>query len=150
MPKQDKDAWQHHPRSADASLHAVPFYKGLSALQKLSIEKHVFVMPKQLLHDVLVGREAALKAKWIMARKALWECCASCRLHHVYPKFTKRLPKKCLNLVKNGDAGIAIRHSQERILFYDAGSRNGLDGVGNRVTVTQKEVVPKEKHMFLL
>ena len=30
------------------------------------------------------------------------------------------------------DAGIAIRHSQERILFYTAGSRNGLEGVGCR------------------
>ena len=27
------------------------------------------------------------------------------------------------------DAGIAVRHSQGRILFYTAGSRNGLEGL---------------------
>ena len=32
------------------------------------------------------------------------------------------------------DAGIAIRHSRGRILFYTAGSRNGLEGVdGNGI-----------------
>ena len=36
------------------------------------------------------------------------------------------------------DAGIAIRHSRGRILFHTAGSRNGLEGVGIRVMVTQK------------
>ena len=29
------------------------------------------------------------------------------------------------------DAGTAIRHSRGRILFYTAGSRNGLEGVGS-------------------
>ena len=32
------------------------------------------------------------------------------------------------------DAGIAIRHSREGILFYTAGSRNGLEGVDSGVT----------------
>ena len=30
------------------------------------------------------------------------------------------------------DAGVAIRHSQGRILFYTAGSRNGLEGLGGK------------------
>ena len=36
------------------------------------------------------------------------------------------------------DAGIAIRHSRGRILFYTAGSRNGLEGVGERGTKDKK------------
>ena len=41
------------------------------------------------------------------------------------------------------DAGIASCHSQERILFYTAGSRNGVEGVAVVGTHTQKEVDPK-------
>ena len=45
------------------------------------------------------------------------------------------------------DAGIAIRHSQERILFYTAGSRNGLEGVANRVT---NKLYPRKRHFFVM
>ena len=34
--------------------------------------------------------------------------------------------------------------------FYTAGSRNGLEGVGTRGTVTQKEVVPKKNTVFVI
>ena len=43
------------------------------------------------------------------------------------------------------DAGIAIRHSRGRILFYTAGSGNGLEGVDNRDSDPQKDVDPKKK-----
>ena len=36
------------------------------------------------------------------------------------------------------DAGIAIRHSRGRILFYTAGSRNGLEGLGGKGTLLKK------------
>ena len=41
-----------------------------------------------------------------------------------------RKSRKCSTRIK--DAGIAIRHSQGRILFYTAGSRNGLKGLGSK------------------
>ena len=51
------------------------------------------------------------------------------------------------------DAGIAIRHSQGRvlhsqgsILFYTAGSRNGLEGL----TTPHEQVVPKKKNFFVI
>ena len=38
----------------------------------------------------------------------------------------------CVNFsTRIKDAGIAIHHSRGRILFYTAGSGNGLEGVGN-------------------
>ena len=46
------------------------------------------------------------------------------------------------------DAGIAIRHSRERILFYTAGSKNGLEGVETVCPGTPKEVVPKKNTVF--
>ena len=41
------------------------------------------------------------------------------------------------------DAGIAIRHSRGRILFYTAGSRNGLEGVAD-------SGYPFEKNIFFI
>ena len=46
------------------------------------------------------------------------------------------------------DAGIAIRHSRGRILFYTAGSRNGLERVVGVGPGHKKEVVPKKKTLF--
>ena len=37
---------------------------------------------------------------------------------------------RCSTRIK--DVGIGIRHSRGRILFYTAGSRNGLEGIGGR------------------
>ena len=48
------------------------------------------------------------------------------------------------------DAGIAIRHSRGRILFYTAGSRNGLEGVDNRGTVTRKGSCLRKRHFFVM
>ena len=45
------------------------------------------------------------------------------------------------------DAGIAMRHSRGRILFYTAGSRNGLEGVGGR---GPKKLTPRERHFFVI
>ena len=44
--------------------------------------------------------------------------------------------------------GIAIRHSRGRILFYTAGSRNGLEGLDGKDIHTQKQVVPKKMTLF--
>ena len=38
------------------------------------------------------------------------------------------------------DAGIAIRHLRGRILFYTAGSRNGLERVGGKSTRLKKKL----------
>ena len=46
------------------------------------------------------------------------------------------------------DAGIAIRHSRGGILFYTAGSRNGLERVVGDGPGHKKEVVPKKKTCF--
>ena len=46
------------------------------------------------------------------------------------------------------DAGIAIRHWRETILFYTAGSRNGLEGVDTVASIHKKEVVPRKKILF--
>ena len=46
------------------------------------------------------------------------------------------------------DAGIAIRHSRGRILFYTAGSRNGLERVVGDGPGHKKEVVPKKNILF--
>ena len=54
------------------------------------------------------------------------------------------------------DAGIAIRHSQGRILFYTAGSRNGLErvvGDGPRGWTsgdadTKRKLYPRKIHVF--
>ena len=46
------------------------------------------------------------------------------------------------------DAGIAIRHSRGRILFYTAGSRNGLERVAGVGPGHEKEVVSKKKELF--
>ena len=48
------------------------------------------------------------------------------------------------------DAGIAIRHSQGRILFYTAGSGNGLEGADAVYPGTQKQVDPKNRHFFAI
>ena len=48
------------------------------------------------------------------------------------------------------DAGIAVRHSRGRILFYSAGSRNGLEGVDTVCPGTQKQVDPKKRHVFVI
>ena len=48
------------------------------------------------------------------------------------------------------DAGIAIRHSRGRILFYTAGSGNGLAGVETVCSRTQKQVDPKKKNIFVI
>ena len=44
------------------------------------------------------------------------------------------------------DAGIAIRHSRGRILFYTAGSRNGLEGVAGRGS---KKLTLRKTHFFV-
>ena len=46
--------------------------------------------------------------------------------------------------------GIAICHSQERILFYTADPEMGWRGVDNWGADTQKEVVPKKKTFFVI
>ena len=46
------------------------------------------------------------------------------------------------------DAGIAIRHSRGRILFYTAGSRNGLERVVSGGPGHKKEVAPKKNTLF--
>ena len=48
------------------------------------------------------------------------------------------------------DAGIAIRHSRGRILFYTAGSRNGLERVAGIGPGHKKEVVPKKNTFFVI
>ena len=49
------------------------------------------------------------------------------------------------------DAGIAIRHSRWRILFYTAGSGNGLEGVDNRVSDTEKsKLTLRKRHFFVM
>ena len=48
------------------------------------------------------------------------------------------------------DAGVAIRHSQGGILFYTAGSRNGLEGVGGNGIHTQNQVDPKKMMFFVI
>ena len=48
------------------------------------------------------------------------------------------------------DAGIAIHRSRERILFYTAGSGNGLEGLAAEATEAQKEVDPKKRHLFVI
>ena len=55
---------------------------------------------------------------------------------------------RCSTRIK--DAGIAIRHSQGRILFYTAGSRNGLERVAGAGPGHKKEVVPKKKTLFVM
>ena len=45
-------------------------------------------------------------------------------------------------------AGIAIRHLQGRILFYTAGSRNGLERAAGHGAKHKKEVVPKKKILY--
>ena len=49
------------------------------------------------------------------------------------------------------DAGIAICHAQERILFYTAGSRNELEGVvalwANRLTLRKRHFFVIEKYI---
>ena len=45
------------------------------------------------------------------------------------------------------DAGIAIRHSRGRILFYTAGSRNGLEGAGSR---GPKKLTLRKRHFFVM
>ena len=45
------------------------------------------------------------------------------------------------------DASLAIRHSRGRILFYTAGSRNELEGVG---AVATRELYPRKRYVFLI
>ena len=45
------------------------------------------------------------------------------------------------------DAGIAIRHSRGRKLFYTAGSRNGLEGVE---VVCPPKLTLRKRHFFLM
>ena len=54
----------------------------------------------------------------------------------------------CSTRVK--DTGIAIRHSQERLLFYTAVSRNRLERVGGHGPGHKKEVDPKKKKLFVI
>ena len=56
-------------------------------------------------------------------------CCRRCLMKDLYKNalgWSQRTRIK--------DAGIAIRHSQGRILFYTAGSRNGLKGLDGEGT----------------
>ena len=48
------------------------------------------------------------------------------------------------------DAGIAIRHSRGRILFYTAGSRNGLKGVDVGGTHSKKRKLSLRKRHFFV
>ena len=45
------------------------------------------------------------------------------------------------------DAGTAIRHSRERILFHTAGSRNEF---GRCVSTHKRELYPRKRHFFLM
>ena len=45
------------------------------------------------------------------------------------------------------DAGIAIRHSRGRILFYTAGSGNGLEGVE---VVCPPQLTLSKRHFFVI
>ena len=59
-----------------------------------------------------------------------------------------------MSLARIKDAGIAIRHSRGRILFYTAGSRNELKGVdtgGHRVALdTKRKLYPRKIHLFVI
>ena len=48
------------------------------------------------------------------------------------------------------DAGIAIRHSRGRILFYTAGSRNRLKEVGIGDADTKRKLYPGKIHFFVI
>ena len=48
------------------------------------------------------------------------------------------------------DAGIAIRHSRERILFYTAGSRDGLNGVVGHGPGHKKKLYRRKIHFFVI
>ena len=56
------------------------------------------------------------------------------------------------------DAGIAIRHSRGRILFYTAGSRNGLEGMETvcpqgsrrRPGTHKKKLYLRKRHFFVI
>ena len=67
-------------------------------------------------------------------------CQSSAPEHGTAPRLSN-----CSTRIK--DAGIAIRHSQGRILFYTAGSRNGLEGVGGR---GPKKLALRKRHFFVL
>ena len=45
------------------------------------------------------------------------------------------------------DAGIAIRHSRGRILFYTASSRNELEGV---VALCDNKLTLRKRHVFVI
>ena len=69
------------------------------------------------------------------------------------PKIVKqkmKITKKHMFSTRIKDAGIAIRHSRGRILFYTAGSRNGVERVAGHGPGHKKEVDPEKKHTFLL
>ena len=48
------------------------------------------------------------------------------------------------------DAGIAIRHSQGRTLFYTAGSSNGLEGRRRRPRTHKKKLYLRKRHFFVI
>ena len=60
---------------------------------------------------------------------------------------SKPMPNKPFS-TRIKDAGIAIRHSRGGILFYTAGSRNGLERVAGQAPGHKKEVVPKKNIFF--
>ena len=64
----------------------------------------------------------------------------------VYQTHSFDILEACSTRIK--DAGIAIRHSRGRILFYTAGSRNELERVAGVGPGHKKEVVPKKKTLF--
>ena len=65
------------------------------------------------------------------------------------------LPSKQLQLhtfwsTRIKDAGIAIRYSQGYILFYTAGTRNGLERVAGHGPGHKKEGDPKKIYVFVI
>ena len=48
------------------------------------------------------------------------------------------------------DAGIAIRHSQGRILFYTAGSRKGLEGGAPVSGNTKTKLTLRKRHFSVI
>ena len=66
-----------------------------------------------------------------------------------FSTFSTFTPGSQLLSTRIKDAGIAIRHSRERILFYTAGSRNGLERVARGGYAHTKRSCTQEKDTFL-
>ena len=93
-----------------------------------------------------VIKSAAPAADLITASKSFREGCASSPLDHDSPKLVQKSLKMFSTRIK--DAGIAIRHSRGGILFYTAGSRNGLKGWTSglettKIVITRHIRIPK-------